>query len=96
METIYKREYSSMLVHTSFLDIVSKVKVELFHRHRYVSRLDTEDWIGALVSLHQPLSICAFQWDSFKQDDHHQVQPPHLENDTYYVEPLQTCTTSYA
>lgn len=49
-----------LLLHTSFLYIVSEVEVELFDRDRDVSRLDTQDWIGTLASLYQPLSICAF------------------------------------
>lgn len=67
-----------MLEQTSLLNIVSKVEVKLFDGDGNVSRLDTEDWIGALAPLHQPLTICAFQRDAFKQDDHNQVQSPDL------------------
>lgn len=64
---------SECVTRTSLLNIVSEVEVELLDRDRDVSRLDAEDWVGALASFHQPLSICAFQWDSFKKDNHHQV-----------------------
>lgn len=67
-----------VFVYTSFLDIVSEVEVKLFDWYRDVSRLNTEDWVGALAALHQSFSISAFQRDSFKKDDHHKVQPPHL------------------
>lgn len=66
------------VIQTSFLNVVSQVEVKLFDSHRNVSRLDTEDRVGALLSLYQALAICAFQRDTFKQDDHHQVQPPYL------------------
>jgi len=70
-----------MYINTFFLYIESEVEVKLLDRDRDMSRLDTQHRIGALASFHQPLSICAFQRDSFKKDNHHQVQPPHLRKD---------------
>lgn len=40
--------------------------------------LDAKSRVGAVRGLDQTLPICALQRNTFEQDDHHQVQPPHF------------------
>lgn len=100
VSSLHQREVSHVIGRehsTSLLDVVSEVKVQLFDGDGDVSRLHTQQGVTALTSLHKPLSICAFQRDSFKQDHHDQVQPPHLQKRTgHWYDSLQVSNTAKA
>lgn len=60
------------------VDKVGQVEVELFNGDSDVMWLDTQAMVGALGGFDEPLAVRALQRAALKQDDHDQVEPPHL------------------
>lgn len=67
------------LLLTVTINEVGQVQVQFSDGYVYMVRVNTEARMRALGRLFQAFPVGAFQWNSFEQDHHDQIQPPHLQ-----------------
>ena len=57
---------------------VCEVEVEFTHSDANVVRVDAQVWVGTLRRLGKAFAVSALQWYRPEEDDHDEIESPHL------------------